>query len=170
MSVCRPFRLAVPSIVLTMDSDTTQVASGQPGGFTFVNFGTMTVSVGGGPSETFMDARTEVAVQQLGSDGFPPLLTFVIDGASAVGIAEGAFFTYDLKTSIGPISGATLSNRGFPLQTFMGTLVINSTGGDATFTARVGEGAEAVPEPSSWMLLAIGFAGLGLLHRHVAIC
>ena len=150
------------SVVLTMHNDTTNVVSGPPeSGFTFSNTGTLTVSVGGGPLETFTDPGTDVFVDQsLGTLG--PAVGF--DGGFdnlAIGTLSEAFIHYDLKTSIGPVSGSVLSNFGLPFPTSSGPFVIDSSG-DTTFTAEV---AEVVPEPSSWMLLAIGFAGLGLVRR-----
>ena len=145
------------SVVLTMHNDTTNVVSGPPGGPDFTIPGTITVSVGGGPSETFTDPGTNVFVdQKFGTSsaiGFDGMTEFAV-----LGIDSSAFSTYDLKTSIGPVSGSVLSTFGLPFPTSSGLFVINSSG-DTTFTATV------VPEPSSWMLLAMGFAGLGLLHR-----
>jgi hypothetical protein len=75
------------------------------------------------------------------------------------------FSTYDLKRNVGTIEGAALGSFGLAFPTSKGPFVLKSApGGISEFEAE-GAFGEAVPEPSSWMLLAVGFAGLGLLHR-----
>jgi PEP-CTERM motif len=152
------------SVVLTMHNDTTNVVGLPPmqGGNTFMNTGTMTVSVGGGPSETFTDPDMNVAVVQFVFDGFIPSVNFNDGSVNILEALNRTFSTYDLKTSIGPIMGGTLFSFGVAFPTSSGLFVINNAGGVTgvtTFTATV------VPEPSSWILLAMGFAGLGLLYR-----
>jgi hypothetical protein len=152
------------SVVLTMHNDTTNVVGLPPmqGENTFMNTGTMTVSVGGGPSETFTDPDMNVAVVQFVFDGFIPAVNFNDGSVNILDALNRTFSTYDLKTSIGPIMGGTFFSFGVAFPTSSGPFVINSAGGVTgitTFTATV------VPEPSSWMLLAMGFAGLGLLYR-----
>jgi PEP-CTERM motif len=147
-----------------MHNDTTNVVGLPPmqGENTFMNTGTITVSVGGGPLETFTDPDMNVAVQQFVFDGFIPSVNFNDGTANILEAFNQTFSTYDLKTSIGPTMGGTLFSFGVAFPTSSGPFVINSAGGPTavtTFTATI------VPEPSSWMLLALGFAGLGLLHR-----
>jgi hypothetical protein len=145
------------SLLFTMHNDTTNVVKGPPGGEDFMITGPIAVSVGGGPLATFTDPGTDVFVAQDFGIGFDGTAGFIV-----LGIISTAFSTYELKTSIGPITSTIASNNGFIHETSSGPFVINSTGDDSTFTAEV---AETVPEPSSWILLAMGFAGLGLLYR-----
>jgi hypothetical protein len=154
------------SVVLEMQNDTTKVVKQPPaiGESTFTNTGTMTLLVSGFPKATFNFPGT-IGVTQFPSDGFLPAITLNSNQLLVLGAFNRAFSTYNLKTNVGPVVGDTIiENKGIGYPTSSGPLVLNS-GFDTMFTAQVGLGAEAVPEASSWMLLAIGFAGLGLLHR-----
>jgi hypothetical protein len=68
-----------------------------------------------------------------------------------IGNHNGAFASYDLKSSIGPLSGTAVINPGDSFATTSGALVIDSVDG-ASFQATVG----AVPEPSSLALCGLG--------------
>jgi PEP-CTERM motif-containing protein len=155
------------TVALVMRNDTTNVVEHPPamGQNTFTNTGTMTVFVTGLPSETFAAPRMIVGVQQFPRDGFLPGVTFNEGNTLILGDFSKRFSTYDLKKNVGTIEGTALGSFGVAFPTSKGFFVLESAlGGISEFKA---EGAlgEAVPEPSSWMLLAIGFAGLGLLHR-----
>jgi hypothetical protein len=63
-----------------------------------------------------------------------------------------------MTTSIGPIVGTSNINAGRSFATTGGAFVLTSAG-DATFTATT----TAIPEPSTWAMMALGFAGLGFL-------
>jgi PEP-CTERM motif len=52
------------------------------------------------------------------------------------------------------VTGGAIFNSGSSFATSAGTLVIGSLSGDATFTA-------TIPEPSTWAMMLLGFAGLG---------
>jgi hypothetical protein len=75
-----------------------------------------------------------------------------------VDTTSSAFATYDLSTSIGPVSGPPNgANNGSSFNTSLGELQFTSFGSTSTFTATL---ASAAPEPASLTLLGIGAAGL----------
>ena len=132
-----------------MNNNTTNVTNSGPG--EFENVGTATVSVGGGPAVTFTDPTQVFSNQSDPAVGFEDLsVDDILDTFSA------SFATYELKTSIGPIVGSGAINAGSSFATTGGAFVLTSVG-DATFTAAT----NAIPEPSSWAMMLIGFAGLG---------
>jgi PEP-CTERM motif len=63
-----------------------------------------------------------------------------------------------MTTSIGPIVGTSDINAGLSFATTGGAFVLTSAG-DTTFTATT----TTIPEPSTWAMMALGFAGLGFL-------
>lgn len=75
------------------------------------------------------------------------------------GPVNAAFATYDLQSSIGPISGtgSLLQWSSSPVNTSGGVLVFNNGVSDTRFTASV---ASSVPEPSSWALLGTALLGI----------
>jgi hypothetical protein len=81
-------------------------------------------------------------------------------------INGSAFNTYDLTTSIGPVTGLSDSNAGTgsTYGTSKGLLAFNNMSLNSTFAATTA--AAAVPEPSSLVLLgAAAIAGLLMLRR-----
>ena len=137
------------AVVLTMNNDTTNVTNSGPGDFE--NVGTATVSVGGGPALAFTHPTQVFSTQSVPAVGFEDLaVDDILDNFSA------PFATYDLTTSIGPIVGSGAIDPGSSFATTGGAFVLTSVG-DATFTAST----NAIPEPSSWAMMLIGFAGLG---------
>ena len=137
------------TVVLTMTNNTTNVTTSGPG--EFENVGTVTVSVGGGSPVTFTDSTRVFSSQSVSTVGFEDLaVADILDSVSA------SFATYDLKTSIGPIVGSSEFDPSSSFATTGGAFVLTSAG-DATFTAAT----TAIPEPSSWAMMLIGFAGLG---------
>ena len=137
------------TVVLTMNNNTTNVTNSAPGDFE--NVGTATVSVGGGPVLTFTDLTQVFSTQSDPAVGFEDLaVDDILDNFTA------SFATYALTTSIGPIVGSGSIDPGSSFATTGGALVLTSVG-DATFTAST----NAIPEPSSWAMMLIGFAGIG---------
>jgi hypothetical protein len=111
----------------------------------------LTFTLSGGGSGTFTDDETAVIANQGATlAGFSDFTTdeFILGTSSAV------FATYDLRAVIGPVTGGAIFNSGSSFATSAGTLVIGSLSGDATFTA-------TIPEPSTWAMMLLGFAGLG---------
>jgi PEP-CTERM motif len=143
------------TVVLMMNNNTTNVTNSAPGDFG--NVGTATVSVGGGPAVTFTDSIQVFSTQSVTTVGFDDLSVGddILDDFSA------SFATYDLTTSIGPVVGSSEINPESSFATTGGVLVL-TTAGDATFTGAAPTGVgSAIPEPSSWAMMLIGFAGLG---------
>jgi hypothetical protein len=136
--------------VLTLEAfgDTSSVS----GGPSFFSLDVpLTFTLSGGGFGTFTDDETAVIANQAATlAGFSDFTTdkFILGTSSAV------FGAYDLRTTIGPVSGGAIFNPGSSFATSAGTLVIGSLSGDATFTA-------TIPEPSTWAMMLLGFAGLG---------
>jgi PEP-CTERM motif len=143
-------------VILSMSSNTTNVTVDGLGDFQ--NLGTVTVSVGWAPALTFTDPT------QVFSDHSGPAVGFddlsVDDILNAI---SASFATYDLTTSIGPIVGSSEINPESSFATTGGALVLTSAG-DVTFaaaTSGISGMPSGIPEPSSWAMMMIGFAGLG---------
>jgi hypothetical protein len=173
------------NIVLTENSDTTDVVN--LGSGIFHNTGTVTVSVNGGPSATFTNTTFTVSNNGLGSVGFSDatlnrLILFDNDSS---------FSTYDLTTSIGPITGFATFNPGQSFPTTGGAFILNSVGsptfaattsavpapvighglfvllavGGVLFGGKFLENLKKHPEPNSLAVFASAVAGLGFLFR-----
>jgi hypothetical protein len=126
----------------TFVGDTTNVTSTP--GVLFQNLvGTATVSVNG---MTFtLTSPSEVA------DGVTSGVASIGEGFAILSVANSAFTTYDLTTSIGPITGtAFVSNSSFA--TSGGSLLLTTPARTATFQASV------VPEPASSLMMCLGIA------------
>ena len=139
------------TVILSMTNNTTNVTGG-PSFFENVGTTTVSVSVGGGSAVTFTDPIQVFSNKSLTAVGFEDLSSDdILDSVSA------SFASYDLKTSIGPIVGSSEIDPGSSFPTTGGAFVLTSVGESATFTAAT----SAIPEPSTWAMMLIGFAGLG---------
>jgi len=147
-------------ITLTATGDTTNVTNN--GGGSFLNFNvpasfTLSIPVNGVGSGTFTNAFAVVDEQSIPLPrvdfGDPTVQAQILDTQNT------AFASYDLKTSIGPITGSSVGSRGTSFPTSAGGLILTSSG-NATFTAVV---TPAVPLPSALPLFASALVGLVLL-------
>jgi hypothetical protein len=156
-----PFTDALVTVTLT--GDTSNVTAGPPP-FTdvVVNPGSATVSVSGLGTGTFTDSI--VIVDTLSDTtvlGGPAVL--ILDNTSGTGILlqTGSVFTsYDLRSSLGPITGTGGVASGshmtpiFPTTAGDLTWAVGQSLGTSTFTA------STVPEPASLTLFSVGLLGL----------
>jgi PEP-CTERM motif len=93
-----------------------------------------------------------------GQVDFSPVLNVAVEA-----IVNSAFGgSYDLSTAFPLTSGPLNPPTGATFFTSGGDLVFSddSFSGDVSFQAT---GGLAAPEPSTWALMALGFAGIGLL-------
>ena len=161
-------------VTLTLTGDTSGVAI-PPGALfpnTFLtNLGTGTVNIAGLGTATITDpvaayASVNSVVPPAFLGGLPFVLIGTWDnalGTSITGIlatADNALLGYDLKTSIGPVSGIGFSGTSpFAIHnTTMGVLNFTDDAHATTFTARTS--AAAVPEPTSMLLFGTGVVSL----------
>ena len=140
------------NIVLTENSDITNVVN--LGSGIFHNVGTVTLTVNGGSPVNFTDTTLSVS-NGVGGVGFSDLTVnraILLDNSSA-------FLTYDLTTSIGPITGTATFNSGQSFSTTGGAFVLTSVG-NPTFTATT---SVAVPAPPVGRGLPVLLAVWGVL-------
>ena len=149
-------------ITLTQTADTTNVTlSSTSIPFYSVQAVTSTISLAGFATASF------IAPTFVGSQSAPPLSgsglgQMNVGGPSLISITSRIPSNYDLKSSLGPVTGSSLVLTNFNLATTTGNFVITAAANTATFQARVG----AVPEPSSLALVSItALGGLGAWTR-----
>jgi hypothetical protein len=148
------FTNALMTIALVGDTNAVMMTS--PGFWQVLDIsGTVTVAgVGTGtfiiPVGTFDNQNVSVAGNQSRGTGEPDILD----------VSNPAFLSYDLRTSIGPLSGTPLFNPSIPFPTTSGNFNINSVAGMSTFEATTGP---AVPEPSALALSVVGLASLAFI-------
>jgi hypothetical protein len=141
-------------LTLTGTGDTTNITklSGASVNSPVTALFTLSVSVAGVGSGTLTGPFEVFDVQSpADSVGFIP-----IGGPDLLDTMNAVFASYDLSTSIGPITGSSFINPPHSFSTNVGALDITSAG-DATFTAVV------TPLPATLPLFAIGLGALGLL-------
>jgi hypothetical protein len=135
---------------ITMVSDTSDVTSG--GGEFRNDVGTMTVDISGGGSDTISSPVVIINTAPPGFAGFGQ----EIAPFPSEDLTNSVFETYNLMTALSLTTGG--------LSVAPATFV--TAGGDLVFsdiTALNFEATGGVPEPSTWAMMALGFAGLGLL-------
>lgn len=164
----------------------TGTGSGTLGGTPFTNAAFVITDVGNtGDRQAFThgwsidDTAASISIAGLGTFHFvTPTRTFVNNASQAVGFSRGGpdgadlfngpwvpeFATYDLLSSIGPITGSAglLQWSLTPVMTDGGVLAFNSNWGPSEFQATV----SGVPEPGAIVLLATVLLGLsGIVRR-----
>jgi hypothetical protein len=150
-------------LTLTASGDTSNVVNNVSGLFNLPNLtvslniagvGTATVTSGG---HFFSNENTDI----VGFGGGGEIGGNEEGGLTILGQADSAFGSYNLATSIGPITDSSLVDSNETFNTSAGGLLINSAG-DATFTATVSS-----PEPSTTLLFGFGLAALTTLKSTV---
>jgi hypothetical protein len=143
---------------------------------TFIADTNNVVVVPPGVSEVF-GSSASVTISGVGTASFtdPTLIARIKGGPAFVQLSDFAqgeimstsnniFNSYDLKSSIGPISGLQSFDPAFVYNTTLGLLHIAGLGAGGTFTASLGGTGSASPEPFSLTLTCIGI-GVALLFR-----
>jgi hypothetical protein len=135
-------------VTITATADTANIILSDPTDMFYkvTNMST-TVDVAGVGSAMFTDAIFTGVVQLFQVAGFSdPKSEDILDTKSP------AFSTYDLSTSIGPLSGTTVINPGFAFPTTAGDLILTAAvaNGDSTFQATLA----AIPSPHRSFSLA----------------
>jgi len=120
-------------IVFSMTGDTNNATrlTSPSGSFVDSNFGTLTVSVAGGTPATF----TEGPVVFHSDAGAIARVGFLTPDNLIIANSSVSASGYDLKTSIGPLSGPAQIEPGFPHPTTGGDFILTSVSSTATFTA-----------------------------------
>jgi hypothetical protein len=124
------------------------------GGFFSNTVGTATVTVTGIGTATFTDAMEAFVNQGMIAAG---VVDLTLSG-SVFDTFNAAFATYDLRTPLGPLSGAPFIRPDLTFPTTLGGFHLASIAGNSTFTAAAPAGT--VPEPAGCALLAVGTLGL----------
>ena len=140
-------------VTITGTSDTDNVFLSNLGNYSNITSTTVTIANIG--SATFTDI-----IEITNSQSFITFvdLSFVPRGASILGIENPVFLPYDLKSSIGPLSGFLSFQGVTQYSTTAGSFLIYSASNASNpeFSATVSSGS--VPEPASLAMVGLGVA------------
>jgi hypothetical protein len=136
-------------VTMTLTGDTSNVTN--PSAGIFQNIAGGTVSVAGLGTATFTDVVDAVVNQGSPGGGISDFTGNLL----MLWTLDSVFSSYDLTSSLGPISGIARINSPFGqgYATSLGSLAFTSTSGNSTFTATT---TGTAPEPASMTLLGTG--------------
>jgi hypothetical protein len=140
-------------VIISFTGDTTNVT--EPSTVFYNELGTATVNITGIGTATFTDVMAAFD-NPLTTPPATGIGDFTL-GASVLATGNSDFGSYDLQSSIGPLSGESFFRSDLTFNTSLGDFNI-ATGGQSTFTAVT----SPVPEPASWLFLVIALAALFL--------
>lgn len=157
------FTSAVATIEFTSDTATAHIKTGVPD--LWINTGTGTITITGAGTATFM-AGPLVFSEQGGPTHdcssvigcFAGIGAGTPVGPTLLGVINASFFSYDLTSAIGPVTGPSVSNASLSVPTSVGPLQFTSVD-NASFTATTAA-PTAVPEPARLSFMGIALIAL----------
>lgn len=137
-------------ITLVATADTINVANAG-GVFFLVTNDLATVTVQGIGTATFTIATETFSNQMVGAVGISRQDT----GFDILDTFNGIFISYNLQSSLGPVSGTAAFNPGSDFATTLGNFRLTSVSGPVTFQATI------IAEPASLVTLGFGLSTVG---------
>jgi hypothetical protein len=146
-------------VILSITADTSQITSTGQSPNVWLLSGPLTVTVNGLGSTLFTSTGGVVVNNGQGGVFAGEIgLTTDPNAPAFLGIFNPAFQTYDLSSTFGPVMGTGTFGAGGT--TSSGSLLLSSIG---TVTFEVTSPSSAIPEPSTWAMMLLGFVGLGYM-------
>lgn len=145
------------AITVTLASDTTSASTVTAASITIAGFGTSSFTAASG----YFFYNPSFSAGSPTNQGQPGV-GFGFGTPDLIGVTGAALAGYTLGSTIGPVGGdAYLIASQFSFVPTTGGALSVSSYSNATFTALT----SAVPEPSSYAMLALGLAGIGAAVR-----
>jgi hypothetical protein len=146
-------------VILSITADTSHITSTGQSPNIWLLSGPFTVTVNGLGSTLFTSTGGVVVNNGQGSVFAGEIGVSTDPNSPAfLGIFNPAFQTYDLSSTFGPVMGTGTFGAGGT--TSSGSLLLSSIG---TVTFEVTTPSSAIPEPSTWATMRLGFVGLGYM-------